>query len=79
MIIIRDISKEQIMSNTAKDYMGNPLEVGDEVIYMLVSYRTLRKGTITKITDKMVFIDENIKQAPKQLIATKYIILNTWR
>lgn len=29
-----------------KDFLGKELNVGDEVVYMRVNYRKLRKGTI---------------------------------
>jgi len=39
-----------------KDFLGNELKVGDEVVFMQVSYRTLMKGTIAKLNDKKAII-----------------------
>lgn len=61
----------------AKDFLGNDIQVGDQVIYAQLHYRSLKIGTITKITPKMVFIqtdtDKNydwtiIKQFHDQVI-----------
>ena len=38
----------------AKDYLGNEIRVGDEVVYMQLNYRDFKKGIITKITEKCV-------------------------
>jgi aspartate 1-decarboxylase len=54
-----------------KDYLGNKLEVGDKVVFMLLSYRDLRKGEIIKFSPKMVFIKFNhevYRQFPTQVI-----------
>jgi len=40
-----------------KDYLGEPLYVGDKVIFVELRYRNFHKGVISKITDKMVIID----------------------
>ena len=42
-----------------KDYLGNSIEVGDDVVFMQVRYRGLMKGTITKITPKQVVISHS--------------------
>lgn len=39
-----------------KDYLGNELEVGDQVVFVRLNYRDLMKGTIIKLTPKMVRI-----------------------
>ena len=39
-----------------KDFFGEVLEVGDTVAFVAPGYRHLAKGTITKFTEKMVFI-----------------------
>ena len=41
---------------TAKDYLGNELLVGDEVVFMQLNYRGLMKGVISKISPKKVTI-----------------------
>lgn len=55
-----------------KDYLGNDLQVGDEVVYVQLGYRNFQKAIISRFTDKFVFIKEGksreIKQAPNQLI-----------
>lgn len=40
----------------AKDFFDNDINVGDEVAFMQTGYRTLLKGVVAKITDKLVFI-----------------------
>ena len=51
---------------TAKDFIGNELAVGDEIVFMTISYRDLRKGKIIKITPKMVIIDYGCRKTIKQ-------------
>ena len=58
-----------------KDYVGNELAVGDEVILVMPRYREFVKGKIIKMTEKTVFlkyVDGNyeyeVKQTPRQLI-----------
>jgi hypothetical protein len=67
-----------------KDYLGNILEIGDEVAFILPGYREFTRGVITKFTRCFVMIDRNvdlsgrpaspaswvrsIKQTPDQLI-----------
>lgn len=41
----------------AFDFLGNKLNVGNEVVFFALKYRCLTKGKITKITEKMIFID----------------------
>lgn len=41
----------------AKDFIGNTISIGDEVIFMQKGYRNLINGRITKLTDKMCFIE----------------------
>lgn len=63
----------------ATDFLGNELEVGDEVVFVQLGYRNLLKGTIAKITPKMVFItheETNVcstetKQAHSQVVKIK--------
>lgn len=64
-----------------KDFFGTELNIGDVVAFVAPSYRHLAKGTITKFTEKMVFISYlntwnfgkpgcpcEIKQTPDQLV-----------
>lgn len=39
------------------DFFGNEIKVGDIVAFMQIGYRNLLKGKVTKLTDKMVFIE----------------------
>lgn len=61
-----------------KDFLGNNLEVGDEVVFMCLGYRELRKGIISKMTDKTIFIEcgrlKPFKQTPSQIIK-----INSWK
>ena len=60
----------------AKDFFGNDLQVGNTVAFMQLNYRSLKQGTIIKITDKIVFIEHEkfnvggnqTKQAHDQVI-----------
>lgn len=58
--IIKDamLAEGSLMSN-AVDFLGQPLEVGNEVIFMKLNYRSMMKGFIKKITPKMVIIVRN--------------------
>lgn len=38
------------------DFVGNELNVGDEVVMMQIGYRNLVRGTITKMMDKMCIV-----------------------
>jgi len=38
------------------DFLGKELNVGDDVVFVQLSYRNLLKGTIKKITPKTVII-----------------------
>ena len=40
----------------AKDFVGNPLSIGDKVVYMRTGYRCLCVGWIMSITTCMVYI-----------------------
>jgi hypothetical protein len=40
----------------AKDFLGNELKLGDEVVFMQKSYRTLMRGTIIKMSPKTCMI-----------------------
>lgn len=40
----------------ALDFYGNPIKIGDEVAFMQLGYRSLRKGVIARITPQKVFI-----------------------
>lgn len=41
----------------AFDFFNVELNIGDTVAFMQKNYRTLKVGTIKKITEKMVFIE----------------------
>lgn len=40
----------------AKDYLGNDLFVGDEVVFMQIRYRGLMKGVIKSLSPKKAVI-----------------------
>jgi hypothetical protein len=42
------------------DFLGKEVNLGDQVVFMLVGYRHLKKGTITKMSPKKC----TIKYAP---------------
>lgn len=42
----------------AKDFLGNELNVGDEVAYFSPHYRTFQRGNITKISPKVLYIEK---------------------
>ena len=54
-----------------KDFLNNDIFVGDEVVFMELNYRNLMKGTVKRITPKMVVIEynnyDNRKTESKQL------------
>lgn len=56
-----------------RDFLGNEIEVGDEVAYMLGGYRELQRGTVIKVTPRMLFVD-NFKQFHSQVIVIKHLI-----
>lgn len=39
-----------------KDFLGNELEVGDEVVFMQINYRSLVKGVVDRFTPQKVWI-----------------------
>ena len=39
-----------------KDFLGNVLKVGDEVVFMQINYRSLMRGTIIKLSEKKATI-----------------------
>ena len=65
--------------NTALDYFGNEIKVGDTVAFMQTGYRNLMLGVISSITEKAVIItheETNIyktqtKQFHNQVIVKK--------
>lgn len=61
---------------SAKDFLGNDLTVGDEIIFTELRYRNFLRGKVKKLTPQMVFIEYDcgkygstiIKQAHEQVI-----------
>jgi len=41
---------------TVKDFLGNKIKVGDEVVFMQINYRDLRRGEITKISPQTLLV-----------------------
>ena len=54
-----------------KDFLGNDLEVGDEVVFMFLKYRSLGKGVIIKITPKTILIEHPHFNMPNYTTTTK--------
>lgn len=48
------------------DFLGNEIEVGDQVVFMQLKYRNLMKGEVVKITDQKV----KIKHEPTNTFRT---------
>ena len=43
-------------NNKKFDFLGNEVNIGDEVVFMQLQYRSLMKGKIIKMTNKKVYI-----------------------
>ena len=57
-----------------KDYLGNKICVGDDVVY-LVHFRTssnFARGTVNRITEKCAFIDGTRKEGHKIIVLTAF-------
>ena len=48
------------------DYFGRVLDVGDEVVFMQIKYRTLVRGHIVKLSDKKATIEHNNEKDNKK-------------
>jgi len=42
------------------DFLGNELNIGDEVVFMQLNYRSLMKGTIVSMAEKQAIIDHQM-------------------
>jgi len=58
-----------------EDFLGRPLAVGDDVVAIQLRYRNLIRGTITKMTEKTIWIQftyqgrvDEFKQTPDQVV-----------
>jgi hypothetical protein len=59
-----------------KDFLGNYIDIGDEVVFVQLGYRNLLKGKIVKKTAKTILISHEMtntcgtetKQYPYQVI-----------
>ena len=59
-----------------KDFLGNELQVGDNVVFVQLGYRNLLKGVVSKITPKTILITHAMtntcstetKQTPSQVV-----------
>lgn len=59
-----------------KDFIGNDLQIGDEVVFVQLSYRNLLRGKIKNITEKTILISHEktndcrteTKQTPLQVV-----------
>lgn len=68
--IDKDIIEHLIKEAKMKDFLGNELFVGDEVVFMDVKCKTMKKGIIYKISEKKVTINYKLKMGK---------IYKTWR
>jgi len=50
-----------------KDFLGNELQVGDEVVCIELNHKKLKKVTISKITEKTIFVEYS-KWANKEIV-----------
>ena len=66
----------------AKDYLGRELNIGDEVVFMQISYRGLMKGKIKSLSPKMAVISHEqtnlggteSRQYHSQIIRAKEVV-----
>lgn len=42
-----------------KDFLGNELNVGDEVVCIELNYKNLKRATVVRITPKTIFVTYN--------------------
>lgn len=56
----------------AKDYLGNEIKVGDEVIYLSFcrTSSNFRRGTVSGVTEKCAYIDATRKEGHKIISLT---------
>lgn len=59
--------KEEKPKNEATDFLGNPLAVGDKVIFIASYYRYLQKGKIISINPKTVTVKDDATSIHKAL------------
>lgn len=53
-------TKAEKQRNTAKDFFGNTVKVGDKVAYVCLSgYRYISTGSVTNITDQSIVVDNH--------------------
>ena len=45
-----------------KDFLGNEITIGDEVVYMEIRYRTLKRGFIASISPKKLRIVDEMNE-----------------
>jgi hypothetical protein len=48
-----------------KDFLGQKLEIGDDVVYTMAGYKSLQRGTVIKFCKKMVEIERSDKKERK--------------
>ena len=54
-----------------KDFLGNNLEVGDEVVCIQKDYKNLIEGQITKITDKTILVEYVFQRRIREVKRTR--------
>jgi len=52
----------------AVDFLGQELNVGDDIVFVEKNYRQFKKGKIIKITAKMLETDTHFRQFHNQVI-----------
>lgn len=55
----------------AKDFLGNPIKVGDKVVFTTLKYRDFTIGKISKLTNKMVWIKHESNCSRPSKVETK--------
>lgn len=74
----RSNTKNEVITSF-KDYMGNTVYLGDEVIYYELRYRYFKQGKIIKITPQKCYIEDEDRYKGKtlqfhdQVIGLEYI------
>lgn len=57
------------------DYLGNELEIGDEVVYMKVGYRWFEDGVVAALGDKKVTITPTSVDEPEKVLQFYYQVI----
>ena len=52
--------------NSKTDFLGNVLNIDDEIVFMKLNYRSLARGIVKRITEKTVLIDDGSSDGVRQ-------------